>query len=80
MGAAERSFVVVGPSSMIGVGVESYNGEQRLDVRLFWHKGGKWLATKKGIFMPVEQLDEFVRAVLEVQSNYHSRVVEEEAK
>lgn len=80
MAKIERSFVDVGPSSRVGVGVESYNGEKRFDVRLFWKKDGRWLATQKGVFMPIEMMDEFMRAVEEARDNYRSRTVEEESE
>jgi hypothetical protein len=53
-----------GPKQCIRIGVEEYQGHQYIDVRTYFqNEEGAWVATKKGVTMNADTIDEVIEGL-----------------
>lgn len=56
----------------IFVSLSSFKNFKYLDIRKYYHDGGEWKPTKKGITMNLAQINEFTKAIADHKTEIES--------
>lgn len=63
-----RKELAITHRNPIVVSVSLYRGEPRVDIRHHYHKDGAVLPTKKGINLPLHEIDMLIEALQEAKA------------
>lgn len=70
-----------GPKQCIRVGIEEYKNHRFIDVRLYFqNEEGGWIATRKGVTMSGDTVDEVIEALRKASDKLETMLAPKERK